>query len=429
MVKTTDVKYVPMLRFPEFEDEWEETRLDEVFSILNGYAFSSNDAQKSGCRWVKIADVGINEMKTDTLSYLPMSFQDKYKNFLLNKDDFVIALTRPILSGKLKIAKVGKLFDGALLNQRVGKLISNNVREYVYHFLQCVPVINKIENRIAGSDPPNLSPNEIGSIKTYITDSTEQEKIASFLSAVDKKVQQLTARKELLEQYKKGVMQKIFSQEIRFTDDNRKDYPDWEEKKLGDVLTFISTNSLSRNDLNYESGKIKNIHYGDIHTTFKMGFVAAKENVPYVNKAIDLRKVTQEQFCQVGDVVIADASEDYNDIGKAIEICDLSGEKIVAGLHTFLGRDKTDQTSNGFKGYLLQVNSVRKQIQRFAQGISVLGISKTNLAKVKFQLPCKKEQIKIVTILKNIDKIIASVQTQLSQTQTFKKGLLQQMFV
>ena len=246
---------------------------------------------------------------------------------------------------------------------------------------------------------------------------------------MDTKIQLLTRKKELLEQYKKGVMQKIFSQQIRFKDDNGNNYPDWENKKLGDIITFISTNSFSRNDLNYESGEVKNIHYGDIHSTFKKGFIASNENVPYINKEIDLAKVIEEQFCKVGDVVIADASEDYNDIGKAIEIYDLSGEKILAGLHTFLGRDKKKQTVNGFKGYLLQVDSVRKQMQVFAQGISVLGISKTNLAKVKFKLPCKKEQNKIVTLLMNIDKKIGIVQNQLAQNQEFKKGLLQQMFV
>ena len=139
--------------------------------------------------------------------------------------------------------------------------------------------------------------------------------------------------------------------------------------------------------------------------------------------------LSKYQFVQDGDMVIADASEDYNDIAKAIEVLNVSNERIVAGLHTFLARDTTGQTIKGFKGYLFQTWHVRKQIMKVAQGISVLGISKKNLAKVEFMLPCIEEQGKIITLLKNIDKRITNTLTQIKQTQKFKKGLLQQMFV
>lgn len=224
-------------------------------------------------------------------------------------------------------------------------------------------------------------------------------------------------------------MQKIFSQEIRFKDENGEVYPEWEEKRFGEIITFISTNSLSRSDLNYDSGEIRNIHYGDIHTTFEMGFDAEKEKIPFINRKVNIEKITKDHFCQVGDIVIADASEDYNDIGKAIEIWNVGNEKIVAGLHTFLARDMAGKSVNGFKGYLIQTWQIRKQIMRIAQGISVLGISKKNLANVEFQFPCKDEQKKITTLLKNIDKFIEVSKTQINQTQQFKKGLLQQMFV
>jgi type I restriction enzyme S subunit len=159
-----------------------------------------------------------------------------------------------------------------------------------------------------------------------------------------------------------------------------------------------------------------------------LGFIVAESKVPYITNSNDL-KITEEQFCKEGDLIIADASEDYKDIGKAIEIRDLSGEKVVAGLHTFLARDKREETVRGFKGYLFQTIAIRKQIQKIAQGISVLGISKNNLSKVIFSLPCKNEQIKIVAFLDNLDSKISAVSGQLAGAQKFKKGLLQQMFV
>lgn len=233
----------------------------------------------------------------------------------------------------------------------------------------------------------------------------------------------------LLEQYKKGLMQQIFNQEIRFKDDNGKDYPDWEDKKLGDVFAFINTNSFSRSQLNYTKGKVKNIHYGDIHTKYKSNFDITKENVPFLNEDIDTEKIPEENFCKQGDLIVADASEDYNDIGKAIEIVNLGDEKLTAGLHTYIVRDNNHITAIGFKGYLMKSYYVRLQMMKMATGISVLGINKGNLSKIKIYLPVKEEQQKIANFLTGIDNKIDLVNQQLEKTKEFKKGLLQQMFV
>lgn len=257
----------------------------------------------------------------------------------------------------------------------------------------------------------------------------EQKKIADFLSAVDRKIEQLTRKKELLKKYKKGVMQKIFSQEIRFKDESGKSYPKWEEKRLGEVLVFLQTNSYSRQDLNYESGEIKNIHYGDIHTSYKMNFYGEREKIPYINKNIDISNINSNYYCQIGDLIIADASEDYNDIGKAIEIRSLPKEPLVSGLHTFLARDTSHKLVPGFKAYLFKSEAIRRQIMLRAQGISVLGISKRNIENIIFQLPTPEEQKKIADFLTSIDGKIESVDGQIEKAREFKKGLLQQMFV
>ena len=199
-------------------------------------------------------------------------------------------------------------------------------------------------------------------------------------------------------------------------------------KELEDILSFISTNSLSRDMLNNDVGEVRNIHYGDIHTKFKSNFVVQEEQVPYINKNVDLSRVNPNQYCKVGDVVIADASEDYNDIGKTIEIIDLKDEKVLAGLHTLLGRDKIPMYV-GFKGYLFQTYFVKKQIMKLSSGISVLGLSKGNLMKVKVEIPDVREQEKIVRFITSIDKKINLVQNQLDEMKNWKKGLLQRMFV
>jgi type I restriction enzyme S subunit len=420
---------VPVIRFKEFEGDFELSMLGNELNLFNGYAFSSTDSSDKGVRWVKIADVGINKMKLDAPSFLPFEFAAKHNKFILHKGDYVVALTRPILSGKLKIAKVNEDFDGSLLNQRVGKLESKNDLEYMYCMLQQKSLISRIENRIAGTDPPNLSPNEIATLKTFIPTLPEQKKIASFLSVVDEKIQQLTKKKALLVQYKKGGLQQLFSGQLRFKDENGNPYPDWDEKIFSDLYSFHSTNSLSRDKLNYDAGSVYNIHYGDIHTKFKTAFKLNEAYIPFVNEDVDLSKIKDDLYCKSGDLVMADASEDYADIGKTIELIELKDKNVLAGLHTFVARPITSKTTVGFFSVLLKSWSMRKQIMVIAQGTKVLSLSTTRVGKLKLKLPVIEEQQKIASYLSDIDTKIESVNNQITQTQTFKKGLLQQMFV
>ena len=203
---------------------------------------------------------------------------------------------------------------------------------------------------------------------------------------------------------------------------------EWEEKKLGDFLEFYSTNSLSRDCLNYESGKIRNIHYGDIHMNFPTIVDAKKEIIPFINEDIDTSKIKEDSYCKDGDLIIADASEDYNDIGKAIEIENIDHDKVLAGLHTILARDTKGVTAKRFKGYLLLNDAVRKQIKILAAGAKVLGISKTNLVKVTVKLPSKEEQEKIANFLTKVDKLIEKQDEKVSNLEQYKKGIMQKIF-
>ena len=223
-------------------------------------------------------------------------------------------------------------------------------------------------------------------------------------------------------------MQKIFSQEVRFRDAIGSPFSDWQKKKLGELFKWIRTNSLSRESLSYEFGTVQNIHYGDIHKKFKSQFRLSKEEVPYINDEILVSNLAQEDFCKIGDLVIADASEDYADIGKAVEIVEVEPSKLVAGLHCFIARPK-EKMIVGYSGYLVQSEDARKQIKRIAQGVSVLGISKTNLENINLPYPCIEEQEKIADFLTAIDQKIEAVARQVDRTEQFKKGLLQKMFV
>ena len=201
---------------------------------------------------------------------------------------------------------------------------------------------------------------------------------------------------------------------------------DWGKKKFSEQFNFHNTNSYSR-ALLAEQGEIMNIHYGDIHTKFSMLFDVKEEAVPFLSSEIDTNKIAENQFLQVGDLVIADASEDYKDIGKAIEVINLDNQKVVAGLHTYIARP-VDRCAIGFNGYLMQTFEVREQIKKLATGISVLGISKTNLGKVELKIPCLAEQTKIASFLSNVDEKISQLTQKHALLSQYKQGMMQKLF-
>ena len=197
---------------------------------------------------------------------------------------------------------------------------------------------------------------------------------------------------------------------------------------MGEVYSFKGNNSLSRDKLNYDAGSVKNIHYGDIHTKFSTHFVITRELVPFINEAEEC-VIRDENLCTEGDMIFADASEDMADIGKAIEITHLNGERVVSGLHTILARRMGERIALGFGGHLFKSGWVRTQIQKEAQGAKVLGISPKRLRNVQLPLPNDSaEQQKIADCLSAVDELIAAQARKVDALKTHKKGLMQQLF-
>jgi len=202
----------------------------------------------------------------------------------------------------------------------------------------------------------------------------------------------------------------------------------WEEKLFGDVFSFRTTNSFSRENLNYEGGEVKNIHYGDIHTKFKTSFDITKETVPFINNENKLNRIPQDNYCKEGDLILADASEDYADIGKCIEIIALNSEKVLAGLHTLQARPTKNLIYTGFGGYLMKTKKNHFQIMKIAQGTKVLSISTGRLANIVLNFPALQEQQKIAEFLGSVDEWIENLRTQKESFEAYKKGIMQKIF-
>ena len=207
------------------------------------------------------------------------------------------------------------------------------------------------------------------------------------------------------------------------------DDPPWSAPLLADLYEFKRTNTLSRDKLNYVAGTIRNIHYGDIHTKFNPLFQVREAHVPYVNSDSLAKGIDADAFCEEGDIVLADASEDLNDVGKAIEVVSLDGEHVVAGTHTILGTRRGDVPVVGFGGQLFQSAAVRAGIKKEAQGVKVYGISANRISAVPIPIPpTVAEQAKIADCLGSLDDLIAAEGRYLDALRQHKQGLMQQLF-
>ncbi|MCE8462467.1 restriction endonuclease subunit S [Phocaeicola vulgatus] len=200
---------------------------------------------------------------------------------------------------------------------------------------------------------------------------------------------------------------------------------EWKKMKVSELLDFYSTNSLSWEQLDYNNGKIKNLHYGLIHKGVPTMVDVVCDSLPYIKEESMPKSFT---LFKEGDVAFADASEDTNDVAKAIEVVNCDNQQIVSGLHTIHGRDNYEQTIIGYKGYAFASDSFHKQIRRIAQGTKVFSISARNFDEVYIGIPSKEEQTKIAKLLIAIDKRIATQNKIIEDLKKLKSAIYQEIF-
>jgi len=203
----------------------------------------------------------------------------------------------------------------------------------------------------------------------------------------------------------------------------------WKVVRVSDCFAFLSSTSFSRNDLYYEvdSESVFYIHYGDIHSTFNktiLDFEKGK-NIPVLIHS-DVKN-GDTTFLQNGDLIIIDASEDYEGIGTCIEIRNIGNRKVISGLHTIAIRDIENITASGFRPYIFKNKHVSLALKKIATGSKVYGISKTNLSKLEIILPPIVEQQKIARILRTCDMAIETTEKLITKKRERKKGLMQQL--
>lgn len=239
----------------------------------------------------------------------------------------------------------------------------------------------------------------------------EQTGIATVLSDTDALINSLENLIFKKRNIKRGAMQKLLQPK-----------KGWGVKTYGEVFDFLTTATYSRAELT-QNDEVSYIHYGDIHTKWNIFLDIQSSVLPTV---LDVQ-VKNYNLIKEGDVIMADASEDYSGVSKSVEVKNLGAVKAIAGLHTFLLRDKSEVFVNGFRGYIHLNTIVKTQLDRLATGLKVYGVSKANLKTVKIPVPPKPQQILIATILSDMEAEIMALETKLDKYRKVKSGMMQNL--
>ncbi|MBX2915222.1 MAG: restriction endonuclease subunit S [Cyclobacteriaceae bacterium] len=378
----------PKLRFKEFKSGWINKKLSDVSVFLDGKRkpIKESDRAKMRGQFPYYGASGIIDFVNDYI------FDDEI--ILLGEDGENIVSRNLPLAFKV----VGKCW----VNNHAHVIKPN--RDTDIDFLTHILEKTNYEIYNTGTAQPKLNQEVCKSIPLNLPTLPEQQKIASFLSEVDEKIQQLTRKKELLEHYKKGVMQQLFSGKLRFKDENGKAYSKWEEKRLGEVSVITMGQSPDSSSYNSE-GK---------------GLPLIQGNADISERISNPRQWTSEptKVCDVGDLLLT-VRAPVGSISKSIhKAC------IGRGVCAIRNNELSDIN------YLYQVLvDYESKWKRLEQGSTFTAVNGDDIKSIKINVPSPKEQQKIASFLTALDAKIEGVATQITHTQTFKKGLLQQMFV
>jgi type I restriction enzyme S subunit len=404
---------VPVLRFPEFSGEWEKKTLGEFFSFKNGVN-ADKSKYGSGYKFVNVLDIIADHPITSDSIIGKVSISDI--EFKKNEVLFGDILFQRCSETREEVGqsnvyldqKQSATFGGFVIR---GRPITELNSEFFALLLKTEAAKKDITSRSGGSTRYNIGQESLAAVLVHVTSSLpEQQKVASFLSAVDTKINQLSKKKALLEQYKKGFMQKIFSQELRFKDEQGNDFPDWEERRLKDIAEIIGGGTPGTGNSDYWGGNIQWF----TPTEIKQKYLSSSKRTI----TEDGLKNSSAKKLPIGTLLLSTRAT-VGDVAIATREC---------------------STNQGFQSLLIKENNVNEYwfywikqnktvLLRKSSGSTFLEISKSEISKLKVLRPHHSEQRKISSFLSSLDKKINLISTELTHAQTFKKGLLQQMFV
>jgi type I restriction enzyme S subunit len=410
---------VPQLRFKGFIEEWKQNRLGEIAKITTGSTPSTliEEYYNGEKLFVSPADIQENRYVFKTKTTLTESGFSKGRKVAKGSVLFVCIGST--------IGKIAQATEECLTNQQINALYATKDYDnnFVYELLEKNGAKIKL---LAGVQAvPQINKTDFSNFKYFLPTLPEQQKIADFLSAVDEKIQQLSRKKELLEQYKKGIMQQLFSGKLRFKDENGNDYADWQIIKVQELINKKAIISLL--DGNHGALYPKSEEF-------------AEEGIPYVAAnnlvngqvkfseckylPVERAKKFKKGIAKNGDVLFA-----HNATVGPTALLKTELDYIILSTTVTYYRCDLNILSNTYLLHYFNSDNFISQYSRVMSQSTRNQIPITMQKKFTVDFPCLDEQQKIANFLSSIDSKIESTNQQINQTQSFKKGLLQQLFV
>ena len=389
---------VPKLRFKEFEGDWNLSSLANISSIITGNTPSTSNREYYDGEFLFVSPVDIQENRyiEKTKTTLTANGFSKCRHIPENSVLFVCIGST--------IGKVAQNKVICATNQQINAVIPKKGYSSDFLYLQLERLAPNIKLNAGVQAVPLINKTEFG--KTLLNTPTfiEQTKIAYFLSSVDEKITQLTQKHQLLSQYKQGMMQKLFSQQIRFKADDGSEFEEWEEKQLGDVCHFINGRAYKQTEWEKEGTPV--IRLQNLTGSGKEYYYSTL-NLP------------DHQYCYNNDLLYM-WSATFGPIFW-------QGEKAIFHYHIWKVEVKPQQLDKQYMYYLL--DEMTEKMKSSLNGSTMLHVTKQGMESTKKNLPSIEEQTKIANFLSAIDQKINVVSGQIEQAKLWKKGLLQQMFV
>ena len=369
---------------------------------------------QDGINWIKIGDVreGDKYITSTEEKIIPAGVA---RSRTVHAGDFI--LSNSMSFGRPYILNIdGCIHDGWLTIQEYEKTFSKN---FLYYLLSSDYVYQQYISMAAGSSVKNLNKEKVSALVVAYPDIKEQERIADALSDIDSLIATLEKQISKKKAIKQGAMQELLTGKHRLPGFDGK----WQSFVFGDLFDFIPNNAFTRAQMDV-SGRVKNIHYGDILTKYGAYISADSKDIPYIAKEIDLSRFSEKCYLQSGDLVIADTAEDET-VGKALEVINVECP-VLAGQHTLLCRPKV-RFAEKFLGYYLNASCYHDQLLPYIVGTKVSSVSKASIAQTKLVVPKYEEQQEISSILSDMDNDITALEEKLAKYRQVKQGMMQQL--
>ena len=402
----------PKLRFKEFSHDWNLQKLGQLGESIIGLTYSPDNIAEEGTLVLRSSNIKDNKIVYLDNVYVNMDIPDK----LITIENDVLICSR---NGSRALIGKSALIGKDNINNSFGAfmtLFRSDYGAFIFQLIQTTAFFKQIHQNL-GATINQITSKDLNNMKFYVPKNEEKEKIASFFSLIDKKIELQTEKVEELKNYKKGIMQKIFSQELRFKDENGNEYPEWKIGRLGEYLSNKGGTALE-----------KYVEDEGTHNFISIGNYSVDGNYIDTGQRINLNDKTQEKLLNKNDLVMVlnDKTASGDLIGSTIlidednkYIYNQRSERLICN----------SAISPDFCWVLLNSKMFRRKVFSIAQGGTQIYVNFSSVKNLEIELPHLKEQEKIAHFIFNLNTKLNKEQEKLDMLLTYKKGLLQQMFI